>query len=107
MNHGHVTPNKDGSKARCGGPGLCALCAQELHEKGKEGTPPALESIISKLLAERVKLLDEFTKAYLAANLKSDATLEDLEQLVKETELVEERGPLTSRWYFKRKDVLE
>lgn len=33
MNHGHVTPNPDGSKARCGGPALCSKCAQELAEK--------------------------------------------------------------------------
>jgi hypothetical protein len=29
--HGHVTPNPDGSKARCGGPGLCRQCSQELY----------------------------------------------------------------------------
>lgn len=28
--HGHVTPNADGSKARCGGPGLCSICSREL-----------------------------------------------------------------------------
>jgi hypothetical protein len=28
--HGHVTPNADGSKARCGGPALCRECALEL-----------------------------------------------------------------------------
>ncbi|MGH3203865.1 MAG: hypothetical protein ACRDP5_17700 [Streptosporangiaceae bacterium] len=27
--HGHVTPNPDGTKARCGGPGLCSECSQE------------------------------------------------------------------------------
>src|ERR671925_545499 len=29
MGHGHVTPNPDGTKARCGGPALCGQCAQE------------------------------------------------------------------------------
>jgi hypothetical protein len=29
MGHGHVIPNKDGSKARCGGPALCEECAVE------------------------------------------------------------------------------
>lgn len=29
MGHGHVTPNADGSKARCGGPGMCPACAVE------------------------------------------------------------------------------
>lgn len=27
--HGHVTPNPDGSKARCGGPGICEVCSGE------------------------------------------------------------------------------
>jgi hypothetical protein len=27
--HGHVTPNPDGSKARCGGPAICRECAIE------------------------------------------------------------------------------
>lgn len=27
--HGHVTPHADGSKARCGGPGVCAACSVE------------------------------------------------------------------------------
>ena len=34
--HGHVTPNADGSKARCGGPAICSVCALEfarLHMK--------------------------------------------------------------------------
>lgn len=27
--HGHVIPNADGAKARCGGPGICAECSRE------------------------------------------------------------------------------
>lgn len=27
--HGHVRPNPDGSKARCGGPKICHICALE------------------------------------------------------------------------------
>jgi hypothetical protein len=34
MGHGHVTPNSDGSKARCGGPALCPQCAQEAATAG-------------------------------------------------------------------------
>jgi hypothetical protein len=36
MGHGHVTPNADGSVARCGGPGLCAVCTKELMWKNAE-----------------------------------------------------------------------
>lgn len=30
--HGHVVPNPDGSRARCGGPGICAECSKELAQ---------------------------------------------------------------------------
>lgn len=33
--HGHVTPNPDGTKARCGGPGLCPECSRELMGTGQ------------------------------------------------------------------------
>lgn len=33
MTHGHVKPNPDGSKARCGGPGICPECSIELAEQ--------------------------------------------------------------------------
>ena len=29
MGHGHVVPNPDGSKARCGGPRICSVCSRE------------------------------------------------------------------------------
>lgn len=29
MGHGHVTKNKDGLRARCGGPAICSECALE------------------------------------------------------------------------------
>lgn len=32
MNHGHVKPNPNGSKARCGGPAICKDCATELAQ---------------------------------------------------------------------------
>jgi len=31
--HGHVTPNPDGTLARCGGPGICNECSVELAAK--------------------------------------------------------------------------
>lgn len=33
--HGHVTPNPDGSKARCGGPAICGECAREAAQAGQ------------------------------------------------------------------------
>lgn len=36
MGHGHVVPNKDGSRARCGGPTICSVCALELQRPRKK-----------------------------------------------------------------------
>lgn len=42
--HGHVFPNPDGSRARCGGPGICMECSLEadqekLYDTGAEERP--------------------------------------------------------------------
>ena len=37
IGHGHVLPRPDGVKARCGGPNLCSVCAQELAEAVASG----------------------------------------------------------------------
>jgi hypothetical protein len=42
--HGHVTPNKDGYVARCGGPRFCPQCQQELNSKEEENETPAQEA---------------------------------------------------------------
>lgn len=34
--HGHVIPNPDGSKARCGGPGICGVCSLEAYRVERE-----------------------------------------------------------------------
>ena len=44
MGHGHVTPNEDGSKARCGGPSFCKECKKEYM-----GIPKNLRGEIIKL----------------------------------------------------------
>lgn len=35
--HGHVYPNEDGTKARCGGPGICVLCSLDAARKTGDG----------------------------------------------------------------------
>lgn len=37
VRHGHVIPNADGSKARCGGPSICSQCAREFAAHGGGG----------------------------------------------------------------------
>lgn len=63
MGHGHVVPNEDGSKARCGGPGLCDQCSKEfrfVENKTEANKPSELEALrtdISKF-RERYKISD-------------------------------------------------
>lgn len=57
--HGHVTPNPNGTRARCGGPGICAVCSLEAYNANITGRvadviseftsaiPPHLESMPS------------------------------------------------------------
>jgi hypothetical protein len=46
--HGHVTPNPDGSKARCGGPRMCTVCALELAATIEQPTgSPATSSEVT------------------------------------------------------------
>jgi hypothetical protein len=60
--HGHVTPNADGTKARCGGPSICSDCAAEWSAIGKEvelgpglGWPePTIEQVIRRDILRQV-----------------------------------------------------
>lgn len=43
--HGWVTPNEDGSKARCGGPAICAVCWREQHRSTLLGVPEGEQGV--------------------------------------------------------------
>ena len=53
--HGHVTPNADGSKARCGGPGFCRECSIEAgkHWFTQQARIAALESELARVTKGR------------------------------------------------------
>jgi hypothetical protein len=58
--HGWVVPNEDGSLARCGGPGICKTCQEEMKEKLTEyvasrPTPPAVTNSLIALWKERTQ----------------------------------------------------
>ena len=45
--HGHVTPNANGTMARCGGPAICSVCAremavQEIRDAGEPDPEPGV-----------------------------------------------------------------
>lgn len=56
--HGWVTPNPDGSVARCGGPGLCPECRAE-EQAVKHEQPPKLKGRARLLEALAELGLDE------------------------------------------------
>jgi len=57
--HGHVKPNPDGSKARCGGPALCAVCARERSEAYVVAMAVAKAEAMERKMLERTKAEDE------------------------------------------------
>ena len=42
--HGHVIPNPDGSKARCGGPTVCSACALEFAQHHSFKVPSSMDT---------------------------------------------------------------
>lgn len=56
--HGHVTPNADGSKARCGGPAICSVCALELA--GQRTAEPVIAPEPCKCIGLTDKALEAF-----------------------------------------------
>lgn len=59
--HGHVTPNPNGMKARCGGPGLCSVCSAELAQKKMADEIIASRALVNELRA----LADEMREPVL------------------------------------------
>lgn len=46
--HGHVIPNADGSKKRCGGPAICSVCALEQAGQPRPVTGPAVTTDVRR-----------------------------------------------------------
>ncbi len=55
--HGHVKPNPDGSRTRCGGPGICDVCSREAAREWS--TMRAERDALRKQLEEADSLLRE------------------------------------------------
>lgn len=66
--HGHVTPNADGSLARCGGPGICDECSAEAARQQPKTVP-------IHVYESAVKGRQDFRKAF--AELR-EACLKDI-----------------------------
>lgn len=63
MGHGHVIPNPDGSKVRCGGRALCSVCALEharltLHAAKDAPVDPVALELRTRGLEGRVAALE-------------------------------------------------
>ena len=55
--HGHVTPNADGSRTRCGGPTICKVCKAELAAL-KQPSEGGDEAALRTAVAQAVEYLD-------------------------------------------------
>lgn len=62
MNHGHVTPNPDGSRARCGGPRLCSECSIEAAQKREKANPSDREACAFNCTGSYDGLVDQECK---------------------------------------------
>lgn len=54
--HGHVVPNPDGSRARCGGPALCNTCAGELSRQEQQHRP-SLDAFVDPTNTDAVSVI--------------------------------------------------
>jgi hypothetical protein len=65
--HGHVTPNANGMKARCGAPGLCAECrAEQADAPGLLAAEGVTPEVYARLQQAR-RLADEVNVSLAAA----------------------------------------
>ncbi|EML1595553.1 hypothetical protein RVY52_000247 [Burkholderia cenocepacia] len=62
IGHGHVFPRADGMKARCGGPGLCAVCAADLARQKAFSGDAAASTRAPAHLAGGTDRLDELER---------------------------------------------
>ena len=77
MGHGHVTPNPDGSKARCGGPVMCSKCAQELAQ-------------LQRIQATGQKMAEVIEEAHQAEPLSPEVWEAQQQELARLARLVEQ-----------------
>lgn len=73
--HGHVTPNPDGSKARCGGPRLCKVCRAEEAALQRERTSAVpiiadFEKQLADVVAYAQTHADPHTARYIRMRLQ-------------------------------------
>jgi hypothetical protein len=82
--HGHVTPNADGSKARCGGPGICPECSTEWAQHVGAHVKPTQHALIAELarLREENKRLDAALQLVCGAHDELRTRLEAAERVV-------------------------
>ena len=111
QSHGHVTPNADGSRARCGGPTICKVCMAELAQLQAKSAPaePSREAVerwafsVGNLMeqeedGEYVEFKDhERIVAALTAPPSPDAELVALLDFLRDTLMHHREGDAISR----------
>ncbi len=71
MGHGHVVPNSDGSRARCGGPAMCSVCAGELAAQQSDKQPwPSPENVVMMNTKQQQEMIKYINARAHGVNLK-------------------------------------
>jgi hypothetical protein len=71
--HGHVVPNANGVKARCGGPALCSTCNRELAATQGAATTirATLPQDVYDTLTTACQFIDDINVCQMVAEVQS------------------------------------
>lgn len=79
--HGHVFPRDDGTRTRCGGPGLCSECSKDLARKqADEARASRYETALRHIRDQYGQVCEEYeicTHAACMASYGSWATADE------------------------------
>jgi hypothetical protein len=92
--HGHVVPRADGALARCGGPAICRICAEELRglQASARRAPPQVRDQLRLCCHEALDTPRDLEQAafrfrqHIAAMLQAIAEIDRLQERVQELE---------------------
>ena len=76
-NHGWVYPNADGSRARCGGPAICSVCALEFQQKhGRKFLQRKQFTLMDRIRGSAKEHMISFEDLKLLAHEASESLIE-------------------------------
>ena len=113
--HGHAWERPDGHKARCGGPRICPMCAEDAamvaaaleKAKGPDPHPLKTEATTATEVLALVESDDPVLKAGIAGGLRDGALIELAYALIADRKDRADAAALEARAEESRRDYLE